>query len=116
MDIAEIREAVGALPRFRNGKIRRVPDLLRSAILEQASQCEGTRSDFAKLVGLSASVVDSWVKRKLPKPGKLRRVRIVEDGVVPTSSGWTLDGPRGLRVSGMTIAHLAELFRQLEGR
>ncbi len=116
MTISEIREAVAVLPRFKNGKLSRVPDELRAAILEQVKRCEGPRTVFAESIGVSASVVDSWLKSKQPRVGKLRPVRIVENVVQSSRGSWRLDGPQGLRVSGMTIGELAELFHKLEAR
>jgi len=115
MNNLEIREAVLQLPRLRNGKIVRVPEPLRSAILKQASEHEGPRSGFAKSIGLSTSVIDSWLKSKASGVGKLKRLRVVENVALPHGH-WRLEGPLGVRVSGMTITELCEFFHKLEAR
>jgi hypothetical protein len=116
MSIEDIREAVVRLPRTSSGKLCKIPESLRAEILSQAERSVESKQDFARSVGLSASVVALWRKGSRAKASKLRAVRVVEEPPPIRTAGFTVEGPKGIRVSGMTVADVAELFGRWEGR
>jgi hypothetical protein len=116
MNKDEIRSAVGGLPRFTNGKIREVPAELRAQILKLAGASDEPKSQFAKSIGLSGSVLSSWNKREPEKTvSKFKSLRMARPAALD-SFRWVVQGPKGMKVSGLTISELVDLFCELEER
>jgi hypothetical protein len=121
--ILELRERVLALPTSRSGKRMGISLELRTAILS-AQSLSGLKSEsFCKEVGISYSCLAKWKKDLNPKnkppslKGGFKKVEIhcVSDSeqTQSKSKGWIIEGPHGLRISGLSVSELSSLWRSL---
>jgi hypothetical protein len=112
-----LRSAVQALPRWADGKIREVPVELRTQILRAAEASGEPMSRFGESIGLSKTLLSNWSNRGHGKPaGKFRQMRIERSPMPSVGMGLMVQGPKGIKVSGMTVSELVELFSRLEER
>lgn len=66
---------------------------------------------FAKTIGISQGSLFNWLKTLESKSeGKFHKILISEEEVKP----WSVLGPKGLRIEGLSLGHLAELIQALE--
>lgn len=110
MTIEEIREAIGVLPRRKNGKIAGVPQALRREILSLARKEKS--EDVARAVGISPTTLHQW---KWPLGRKVRekkRFREILFSQKEEESVLTVEGPAGLRISG-TVSDIALLLQKV---
>lgn len=114
MGINKIREAVDVLPRASNGKFLRVPSELRDEILHEAKTFEGRLVDFASQVGISYTTIAGWVtksKKRESKPSLFfRRLATREE---KADKLFSVEGPKGLRVQGLSFKEIAILFKEV---
>jgi transposase-like protein len=114
MEINEIREAVQALPRARNGRLGRVPTELRAEIIRESKQCAGSLEEFAQGVGISYATLMGWERRQAERLAKgkatFRRVE-VKDKVA--EKHFTVEGARGLKVMNLKLSEVVALFREV---
>lgn len=118
MEINQIREALVALPRASNGKLTRVPDTLRAEILRAGSNYDKGMDGFASEIGISYSTILGWRQLSLKKaakkisPNLFRRLEIKAEPP-PLGNLFAVEGPRGLKVTGLSIVQLGMLFREV---
>lgn len=116
MEISKIRESISVLPRASNGKLLRVPNELRGEIIRASNGFDGRREDFAKEVGLSYATMVGWEEGPVKKEAKPERsFRRVEIKTESSEKGFTVEGPNGLRVLGLSFKQIAILFKEVRG-
>jgi hypothetical protein len=114
MNIEEIRAELSVLPRRANGNIYRVPEVLRQEVVSVAKESQEPRVHVARALGLSPSVIATWSKSKKASKSKFKTVQVI--GEKSEECRWMVEGNSGLKVRGLTIGELAELFQRLELR
>jgi hypothetical protein len=119
--IAELRERVLALPTSRSGKRMGISLELRAAILS-AQSVSGLKSErFCNEIGISYSCLAKWKKdlnqknNAAPLKGGFKKVEIqsAPEQIGSDLKGWIIEGPQGLRISGLSISELSSLWRSL---
>lgn len=113
--IEELKKALSELPRRADGKLRSVPEQMRTEIAALVKRDGRPTSIVARELGLSGSIVGVWVREQTKSKSKLRPIRIVNEVGSGTSVA-VIEGPHGLRVRGLSIVELAELMTALEAR
>jgi len=113
MELLEIRKVVESLPRMRDGRIWKIPELVRLEVIARLKSYEGASLDFAKQVGLSHATIARWrsnasPKNRMVKHAPFRRLEIKSEGA---SGVFCVEGPMGLRVSALSLAQVADLFK-----
>lgn len=111
MTLTEIREAIGALPRVADGRLKRVPEDLRREILFHASK-EGKES-VGQAIGLASTSIYGWEGKKYKQTVKRQRFRQLK--IVPgvVKSSFVVEGPMGLRFTGLSLSEAAKLVREV---
>lgn len=106
-EIAEQRKA---------GKRARYSEKLKAKVVECVERRHGAGESFSKLseaLGLSRATLDFWRSGASParSKGKLRPV-VVAEPPSNGSRGFTVEGPRGLRVIGLTLEEVRMLLAE----
>ena len=121
--IPQLRAEIEALPKDGGGKRRDIPDELKRRIAGALASSGMPISDFAAEVAVSVSAVWSWRKRYAgqakPKPrkqavgkGEFKKMTVVEDASA-TRGSFTIEGPSGIRMTGLGADDVARLWRAL---
>lgn len=129
--IPQLRAEIEALPRDNGGKRQGIPRELKVRILDAWQQSGRLCKDFAPEVSVSVSALTAWrLKLRRPKSAaavvrgakKPRLVKAEAQGFKrlavlpearPVASGFTIEGPNGLRISAVSAEELAKLWRAL---
>jgi hypothetical protein len=121
--ITQLRAEIEALPMNRGGKRRGIPEELKRRIAEALVPSGLRTADFAAAVSLSVSSVWSWHKRfsGRPKPRQQRghgdsrgfQKMIVTEDSATAVGGFTIEGPSGIRMTGLGAEDVARLWRAL---
>lgn len=99
----------------RTGAGRPYPEVLRAAALEyrQEREREGAAlREVAAELGVSAVSLERWSGRRREREASFRPIEVVGEPVRRTSAV-VVYGPRGLRIEGLTVSEIAELFARL---
>jgi hypothetical protein len=83
-------------------------------ILREGSNFSEGIEAFASEIGLSYSTIMGWKSSTLRvKKSKLSSFRRLEIRPEPTRNVFSVEGPRGLKVTGLSIIDLGNLFREV---
>jgi hypothetical protein len=113
MTLTEIREAIDALPRRGNGKIRGIPQELRREILTQA-EINGN-GNVGESLGIATSTIYNWARKpkRAVRRRKFRRIAVVPEVREARETSFSVEGPNGLRFIGLTLLDAANLIREV---
>jgi hypothetical protein len=119
--ISLLRAEIEALPKDSGNKRKNIPPGLKLRVAELWLGSRMTLPDFARAISISQSSVyrwrDQWRKSK-KSAGKsksvagFQMVSVVADHS-PGRGGFTIEGPRGIRLTGLAVEDVAELWRAL---
>lgn len=129
--IAQLRAEIEALPRSPGGGRQSVSEALRRRVAVLFKQSGMTVPEFASATTLGKSSIWRWSHRpqKAGKPlprseiksplkrspatgGAFKKVRVLEESS-PTADRLTLEGPGGMRISGLGVEDVARLWKAL---
>ncbi len=129
--ISQLRAEIEALPVNQTGARKSVSEELRRRVATLWKQSGMTTSEFAAATALSESSVWRWtrgrekLRKTLPKvvrksavqgaAGKgesFKRIRVLEEQP-QNPRGLTLEGPGGMRISGLGVEEVARLWKAL---
>jgi len=131
--ITQLRAEIEALPRRPGGGRQSVPEALRRRVAVLFKQSGMTVPEFASATTLGKSSIWRWSHRpqKAGKPlprseiksrlkrspttgGAFKKVRVLEESSPAASSiGLRLEGPGGMRISGLGVEDVARLWKAL---
>ncbi len=123
--ITQLRAEIEALPQDGGGKRKGIRADLKRRVVEAWTDSGRRGCDFAREVAISQSALVSWrrklvgdkVSRESTRPDAkavtgFKRMGVVGDSD-PVPGQLTIEGPNGLRVTGLATADLAQLWRAL---
>ena len=123
--ITHLRAEIEALPRDSGGKRQGISEELKKRIVGALRTSQMPMKEFSSAVAVSISAVTTWKqrldsqkaigRRKASDLGSgFKKMSVVTDpeSLLP-SAGWTIEGPNGLRVTGLSAEDLARLWRAL---
>jgi hypothetical protein len=129
--ITQLRAEIEALPVSQRGARKGVSEALRRRVATLWKQSGMTTSEFAQATALSESSVWRWtrgrqkISKSLPKAARaepvhgaagkgesFKKVRVLEDPPQKLR-GLTLEGPGGMRISGLGVEEVARLWKVL---
>lgn len=109
-------ELRGALARSeRRGAGLPYPESLRReavAYWRERQMQGGSLRQVASELGVSGITLGRWSRREAEGTSGFRAIEVVA-GAVRRESWPVVHGPRGVRVEGLTVAEIAELFERL---
>ena len=109
MTISEMKDAIGALPRRKDGQVMAIPRELRGEI-SQLAKVEG-KEVVGERLGISPFTIYCWGrKRKRAVPRRFHPVEVVPEVRGPS---FVVEGPGGLRFVGMKLSEVAQLVREV---
>lgn len=120
--ISQLRAEIEALPKDSGGKRQGIPKELKRRVVAALTESQLPVREFAAAVSVSVSAVSNWSKRlgqrrrKTSKGGTVAPAGFKKVSVVaqPEATGrFTIEGPSGMRVSGLAAADVARLWRAL---
>lgn len=121
--IPQLRAEIDLLPKDRAGKRRGIPEDLRRRIIASLAVSELPLGEFARALSLSSPTISNW-RRRLPKrsrvprkpkarsPGGFKKMTVVSEPEAPVAR-FTIEGPNGIRVTGLGSDDVARLWREL---
>lgn len=123
--ITQLRAEIEALPKDNGGKRQGIPVELKRRIADALSGSDMPIAEFSTAVAVSLSAVTNWRKRfGARKDGKalnkkverrkagFKRMTVVED-VAANHGSFAIEGPNGLRMTGLGADDVARLWRAL---
>jgi predicted transcriptional regulator len=115
--IAEIRQAIEEAKNQGMGRGKRLfrPEL-REAVVAVASERRKAGAGWKKIaaeLGLATKTVERWCGGTPSRAGRMRRVKIVSEPSKASDIGCTVVGPAGIRVEGLRLSDVVELWRRL---
>lgn len=108
----ELREALATAE--RRGAGMPYPEPLRQAAMAYWREREGQGGSLRQValeLGLSSVTLTRWSRRGAKSTAGFRAIEIVGETVRVTKV--VVHGPRGVRVEGLMVAEIAELFERL---
>ena len=123
--ITQLRAEIEALPKDKGGKRQGIPETLKRRITAVFAKSGMSVGEFAPGVAVSLSALDCWRKRfgareggkvlnkktKRRKSG-FKKMTVVEE--VTTHHGrFSIEGPNGLKMTGLGADDVARLWRAL---
>ncbi len=122
--IEQLRAEIEQLPQDKGGKRKGVSDDLKRRAAAVLSSSGMRLDDFARAISVSGSAMNSWrsqfrsnlnlipnSKKQLIDPG-FKKVSLTPDPKL-TSRGITIEGPNGIRITGLSASEVALLWRSL---
>jgi len=108
--VQALRRRVNAERRTAGDKRVRFSDGLKADVLEALERLGWGQERLGNAVGISPSVLGYWASKR-PTRGGVGRLRKVRVAAEPPASSRSIDlvFPGGARVSGLTMADLAQL-------
>ena len=121
--ITQLRAEIEALRKDGGGKRPGVPDGLKRRIAEALPISGLSTADFASAVSLSVSAVWSWHRRfggrakpksrsQTVQKGGFKKMTVIEEPAAG-AGGFTVEGPNGIRMTGLAASDVALLWRAL---
>ncbi len=119
--ILELREQIQALPLSKSGKRMGISRDLRKLIVSTCSSSGLSSGKFCSQVGISYSCFAKWkseLNRKSYEPSEkagFKKIKIDSSPIVHVGEkpGFVIEGPHGLRLSGLSISDVCLLWRSL---
>jgi hypothetical protein len=118
--ISQLRTELLLIPFSSRGKRGRIPNELRMRIISGFKKSELRGAQYCKEIGISHSAFCRWHREQNPsldlKASSLGfRKMAVESSckALPQTKSWELQGPMNLKVSGLSVAEVASLWREL---
>jgi len=124
--ITQLRAEIEALPQRRDGKRHGISDELKRRVAQELGRSGMRTGEFSSAVSVSVSALCKWQKQfgiarpvrggrrkkeAMKSPG-FKKMQVTEDKT-EGSGRFTLEGPMGLRVSGLGMEEVARLWRAL---
>ena len=122
--IARLRADLAQVPISKGGRRPRIPEKLKRRVAATWQHSQMSIPDFAAAVSVGQTSIWRWSKL-LPRSKKkgvvkkarkaqpsFKRVHVVDDPI-QTRRGFTIEGPGGIRVSGLGMDEVARLWKHL---
>jgi len=122
--ITQLRAEIEALPINGNGRRRGIPDDLKRRAIEALIASQMRTSTFAKAVSVSIAAISKWKRQFRPekKAGReivkasravsgFKKISVMEETDI--SERFTIEGPGGIRITGLNASGVALLWRSL---
>lgn len=114
LTIEQLKERLDALPRNQNGKIIQVTDELRQTAVLVFKESDLIVKDFCTQIGVSYSAFNRWLRDFESKAlFQSQSLGFCKLEIEPSKSTFVIEGPRGLRISGLKILDVSALWRSL---
>ncbi len=124
--VTELRGEIEALPRNSAGKRRGITHAQRKRAVEAFSLSGQSMTDFARLLAVNPATLFHWIKEEggakktataakpapRPAPAGFKKMTVIEE-TPPRSSSFTVEGPNGIRMTGLQADDVARLWRAL---
>ena len=122
--VLQLRAEFEGLPRSGTGKRRQIPQALKERTASLFAESGMSTAAFLAALRLSPSALSKWraqfgeksaTKRRRGDPVKrvgFRNLEIMPNNVQP-SRYFTIEGPGGIKITGLTAEELAKLWRTL---
>jgi transposase-like protein len=123
--ISQLRNEIEALPMNQAGKRRGISDDLRRKIVQALRESGATVPEFAAAVSVSAATLHAWRKNltaplspaskrtRADRSAGFKQISVKGPDPVILAPTYTLEGPGGIRVTGLTAENLAQLWKSL---
>jgi transposase-like protein len=120
--MAQLRAEIEQHPKNQSGKRRGVPDELKRRAVVLFGRSGMKAGAFAAAISTSDSAFYRWTqqlgrspKDSAPKstPRGFKKVSLCAEPAVQPLPGITLEGPGGMRITGLSAEELARLWRAL---
>jgi DNA-binding transcriptional regulator YiaG len=120
--LSQLRAEIEALPKGKSGKRCGISEDLKQRITAARAASQLPVREFSAAVAVSVSSVSNWSKRvgrrKRSKPeceagsNGFKRMSVVAEAPAPAGR-FTIEGPHGMRVTGLGSDDVARLWRAL---
>ena len=122
--IRELKEQIQNLPKASNGKIKGIPFNMKEQIVSGFTGSQMSSQRYCTEIGISI-VTFCKLRRELEAGQKksaykaefgFQKIQVKSDSspsVIKLEKNYILEGPRSLRIVGLTVAEIAELWRVL---
>ena len=119
--IPQLRAEIESFPKDSGGKRKGIPEELKRRIVDTLLESQMPAGEFAAAVSMSGSAICSWSKRLGQRRRKTSKGTSAAAGfkkmsVVAESDAqgrFTIEGPNGMRVSGLAAEDIARVWRAL---
>lgn len=122
--ITQLRAEIEALPKDSGGKRKGIPPELKQRVASALAESGMSLPDFSDAVSVSPSALFCWRKQwtkpvktpSAPRPGKtgggFQKITVMEEAS-SGRDGFTIEGPSGIRMTGLGAEDVARLWRAL---
>lgn len=123
--LEQLKEQISSFPVSNNGRRIGMTNPFRQAVVLAFEKSELTSIEFASQIGIGLSSLKKWIhdfrshppsQNRRKSEAQFRKIEVThsqERAHEIKKAFFTIEGPQGLRISGISLSELSQLWREL---